>query len=366
MAQGCFSLGRVVMGQMPAGVGWSMGSRATMSSSGHVQHSEDGELAWQQKDVLQRESIQKFVARSDFGKRLCGSGRRAAIYDAVAAHARGKEKVPNVVTTIWELNEESNWMQRPANLRPRSSRPNFKCYADVYSYGDKSPNALVVDFANQYVGGGCFGGGFVQEEQMVVQSTDFAVTLHQHREVIGPRSAVSYEGVHFDAWWTRAAASEKERLSPGDIQPCAAPPLTILAVDAPEMAHYRGGYSKQAFLMLATKVMLIFKVAQALNSPEILSGLLGGGAFRNNRPLVLLLHLPFQPADSDRVVHFYHPIFWSFCRHDVDYLEKELLDRADSFLADLAQRGVETLEQALTAVYNANFPTSQYDHDLIS
>ena len=42
--------------------------------------------------------------------------------------------------------------------------------------------------------------------------------------------------------------------------------------------------------MLAKKVLLIFAAADRLNSPVVLSGLLGGGAYRNNRPLVLLLH----------------------------------------------------------------------------
>ena len=48
--------------------------------------------------------------------------------------------------------------------------------------------------------------------------------------------------------------------------------------------------------MLAKKVLLIFAAADRLNSPVVLSGLLGGGAYRNNRPLVLLLHLLLQPV----------------------------------------------------------------------
>jgi hypothetical protein len=46
-------------------------------------------------------------------------------------------------------------------------------------------------------------------------------------------------------------------------------------------------YSRQSLSYLVKKVLLIFCVAAHRRSPLILSGLLGGGAFRNNWPLVL-------------------------------------------------------------------------------
>ena len=58
------------------------------------------------------------------------------------------------------------------------------------------------------------------------------------------------------------------------------------------------------------KLVLVFAVAAERNSPEIFSGLLGGGAFRNNRPLVLLLHLLLQPIGDRRPITFHHPMFW--------------------------------------------------------
>jgi len=85
-------------------------------------------------------------------------------------------------------------------------------------------------------------------------------------------------------------AAKKECLDPTAIVSCTSPPLTILAVDAPVMSQLVT-YSRQSLSYLVKKVLLIFCVAAHRRSPLILSGLLGGGAFRNNWPLVLLLHL---------------------------------------------------------------------------
>merc|ERR1712217_576235 len=94
-----------------------------------------------------------------------------------------------------------------------------------------------------------------------------------------------------------------------DIQQGLSNPLTILAVDAPKM---RSKYCIDTLRMLAAKVLLIFVAADRLHSPQIFSGLLGGGAFRNNRPLVLLLHLLLQPSHDTPQLLFHHPVFWSF------------------------------------------------------
>ena len=204
---------------------------------------------------------------------------------------------------------------------------------------------------------------------MVVQSTDLAVRLHTERETLDPDEAVSYEGVHIDAWWAREAAAKGEALQPDDIQSCRSRPLTVFAVDAPVMrgvgaVDLQGAYTRSSLEMLARKVLLIFGGADLLQSSSILSGLLGGGAFRNNRPLVLLLHLLLQPVTTDRPLLFHHPVFQAFGGHAVEDLEAGILHCADAMLDALQRRGVWTLGEALSEILAWQLCTSDHDGDL--
>jgi len=326
-----------------------------------------GELQRQEGLVLPRSAIQQLVDDRAFGRRLCGhAGPRAAFFDHVAEMARGgPAKVGNVSSTIWKL-AGREWLNRPVNLERRADRKNFECVAEVYDYRNLPEHALIVDFANEHVGGGCFGAGFVQEEQMVLQSTDFATRLHKQREHIDRCGAVTYEGVHLDAWWPRHVAAKRDELSLAEMVPLKAAesrPLTILAVDAPYMKN-RGAYTADTLKMLARKVMLIFEVSQDMDSPVILTGLLGGGAFRNNRPLVLLLHLLFQKPDVHRPVIFHNPLFWSNCGAFTEDLEEYILTLADRWVEILRARGVQTIEQALHVLLDARLPLSDGDRDL--
>ncbi len=80
-------------------------------------------------------------------------------------------------------------------------RRNFIVNRDIYDYRRLSANSIVVDFANKRVGGGCFGNGWVQEEQMVAQSTDLQVLLREHRETIPNFGMAEYRNIHMDLWW---------------------------------------------------------------------------------------------------------------------------------------------------------------------
>merc|ERR1712087_737861 len=100
------------------------------------------------------------------------------------------------------------------------------------------------------------------------------------------------------------------------------------------MRHERA-YSDKTLQMFAAKVLLVFAAAEGLGSPMIFSGLLGGGAFRNNRPLVLLLHLLLQPDGTDRPAIFHHPVFWSFGCDSVQTIEHRILTHADMMLQRL-------------------------------
>ena len=348
---------------------WSRGHptpAATASRRGHPAsgRTEDGRLSWKKAEVLSRLTIRKAVADNNFGRKTLGyDGDRVSIFDKAASVARRQTREVDVVTTVWRLDGDA-WLNRPVNLQSRLAREEramFQCLPDVYSYNESPVEALVVDFANRHVGGGCFARGFVQEEQMVAQSSDFACQLKLRRPYIEYSAAISYDGIHMDTWWTRQAAAKKGGLAPGDIQDMPTGPFSILAVDAP---HMRGGtYSYSSLGMLARKVLLIFEVAEQKQSPAILTGLLGGGAFRNNRPLVLLLHLLCQTSDSPPV-SFHNPILWSFCELRVEDLQDNILRQADQWMDELRTRGVRTLKDALEWVMERSLPLSINDDDL--
>merc|ERR1712194_586776 len=97
----------------------------------------------------------------------------------------------------------------------------------------------------------------------------------------------------------------------------------------------------------------------------ILTGLLGGGAFRNNRGLVLLLHLLCQRRDSRIPVLFHHPIFWSFSELSEEQLEENVKRSADRLLEALAAAQVTTLGDALSFLLSKRLPLSHYDADLV-
>merc|ERR1712154_357334 len=110
--------------------------------------------------------------------------------------------------------------------------------------------------------------------------------------------------------------------------------LTVLAVDAPVMHRGRHATYREGELhMLTKKVLLIFSVAKSLQSPAITSGLLGGGAFRNNRPLILLLHMLLH--DGTQPLHFHYPIFWAFGACSTVELEQRILAHADVMMQAL-------------------------------
>jgi len=336
-------------------------------SGGLPQHTEDVGLSCGKADRLLRASINKIImSQKSFGNKLGVWSNRANVFDRAAKVAATAGRATDVTTTEWSLNADL-WLRRPVNLQPRSEREDagfFKCTPNIYTYDDKPANSLVVDFANAHVGGGCFGGGFVQEEQMVAQSSDFACQLHQKRPYIRRSSAISYEGIHMDTWWSRSVAAQKGSFAEGDIQDAPSQPLTILAVDAPQMGRGRG-YGEDELCMLAKKVLLIFEVAEQMSCPVILTGLLGGGAFRNNRGLVLLLHLLCQKRDSQKVVYFHHPIFWSFCKLTEQELEENVKRSADAWLELLTAEKVTTLEGALRILLDSRLPLSNYDADLV-
>jgi len=117
--------------------------------------------------------------------------------------------------------------------------------------------------------------------------------------------------------------------------------------------------------MLARKVSLIFEVAEELRSPCIFSGLLGGGAFRGNRPLVLALHMLLSPTSDQVPLHFHHPIFRvGGGAGGIEACEQAVLTLADAIVAELSRRGVATLQDALMQLLHMDLHLSLGDADL--
>ena len=164
-----------------------------------------------------------------------------------------------------------------------------------------------------------------------------------------------------DAWWDRDECAKKENLDLNRIVHQQSAPLTIFAVNAPHMGR-RQRYDQSQLHMLAKKVTLIYAAASHLKAPLICSGLLGGGAFRGNRPLVLLLHLLLH--DGSQPVRFYHPVFWSFSREEVATLQSRIKSFADAMLEKLWGRRVETLDKALEVILASELPLGRNDRDL--
>ena len=81
---------------------------------------------------------------------------------------------------------------------------------DVYNIPKANGNCGIVDFANKQVGGGCFGEGWVQEEQMVAQSTDFAIAVAEHKLWLNERQVGTEENIYFDTWWDKKVAMKHQ------------------------------------------------------------------------------------------------------------------------------------------------------------
>jgi len=243
--------------------------------------------------------------RSNFSRCMgVRSKFKKPIFDQLAKRAMPEAKTCDVSRSKWTLDGEE-WQNIQINLKPiRERGTTFRISSDVYRYKDAPKWTLIVDFANKHVGGGCFGHGFVQEEQMVAQSTDFAILMSMLREYLSNREVATYEGVHMDVWWDKVQC---KKLNTDDIRAELSKPLVIIAADAPDMKRkFKHGYDRECLQMLARKVYMCFAIQERLSCPQMFTGLLGGGDFLGNRALVLLVHCLLQ---TDQHVLFHNPIF---------------------------------------------------------
>ena len=191
---------------------------------------------------------------------------------------------------------------------------------DVYRYNTVPERTMVVDFACPNIGGGCFSGGFAQEEQMVLQSHDLASRIAIQREHIGVQQVLAISGVYMDLWWPSAVAASRLNITASQVIQLGSPQLVVLAANAPNFNNRPKKYTKVALDMLIRKVHLIFMVAREKRSPMVLSGLLGGGAYRGNRPLVICLHMLFHEQLFPLKLHV--PVFESYSSYPVELIDE--------------------------------------------
>ena len=320
--------------------------------------------------VLRRREIDAALECASLGRLVCRPWSwHIPIFNAVAeiARIRASEKESAVLTHRWQLPRDDGkhrllWQVR-VNLVPRSHRETFVATPDVYDHRFLERGVMVVNFAQRRVGGGCFSLGFVQEEQLVAQSVDLTVRLLRHRPKIAKDEVVSFEGVHFDAWWDRGQCAQKAWLDRNAVQPVRPQSTTIVAVNAPPMR--RGVvYTRTTLEMLATKILLMFQVAESLGLKVIYTGLIGGGTCGNNRGLVCASHLLLQPFGYFSRVVFHHPVFEAFNEELPEVLEMRVLQVADRLMELLKAQRVTTLGEALTFLLTLNLPSSYGDADL--
>ena len=149
---------------------------------------------------------------------------------------------PDTVVTRWKVVKD--FWKMPLNLSEVDGRHNVTLLDDIFSYKDKDESTMVVDFSNRKIGGGCFGKGFVQEEQMVAQSSDFATVLlwdyvENKTLKIRPHQCLTISGMSYDLWWNKANAMLKESIVATSILPTNTKAMTILAIAAPTWATIR-------------------------------------------------------------------------------------------------------------------------------
>ena len=310
--------------------------------------------------ILRRQDIDALVHVEGFGRLLTDDADRAVLFDTTASYAKRTLKHTDVVSLSWTL-EDLHWTLLPTRRQGPSDHTLLAVVDSVFEYATLPAGSMVVDFANRCVGGGCFSRGFVQEEQMVVQSADFAARLRAHRPILRDNEVISFSGVHFDAWWDRDVAACRGTVSPYASLARASPPLVVLAANAPRI--HASCYVRDDVQLLAAKILLLFYSARALHCPELCSGLLGGGAFRGNRPLVLLLHMLVK-ATLPIPLRFHLTIFRSFSRCPTLALQLRARLIAEAMRRYLGRADVSNLEQVISTVSSWSLPSSHNDADL--
>ena len=162
--------------------------------------------------------------------------------------------------------------------------------------------------------------------------------------------ACTFEGVHVDLWWSGKEAAMKRKITAEMATTVKAQPLTVVGIAAPKMRPDTKFYSWELLGWLTECMSFVYQVGKRLEPPHTMSGLLGGGAYRGNRPLILLLHLILQPPKMNTILEFHYPIFESYGDPTLQpsELSQRVVERADKMLQQLIDRNATTMEEALS------------------
>ena len=204
---------------------------------------------------------------------------------------------------------------------------------------------------------------------MVLQSHDLASRIAIQREHIGVQQVLAISGVYMDLWWPSAVAASRLNITASQVIQLGSPQLVVLAANAPNFNNRPKKYTKVALDMLIRKVHLIFMVAREKRSPMVLSGLLGGGAYRGNRPLVICLHMLFHEQLFPLKLHV--PVFESYSSYPVEIIFHVIIAKAIELLNKIRQScvtrntSVLSLNELVELLYSFNLPTSHYDNDIL-
>ena len=153
----------------------------------------------------------------------------------------------------------------------------------------------------------------------------------------------------------------REDMNPYASLPRPSPPLVVLAADAPRVRS--ACCDREDVQFLATKILLLFYAARTLGCPSISSGLLGGGAYRGNRPLVLVLHMIIK-ASLPVPLRFHLTVLRSFSSHPPQVLQMRIRMVAESMLRRLFQTEISTMDHAITLLLSSPLPSSHDDADV--
>ena len=148
---------------------------------------------------------------------------------------RRKRRQAEVVITRWRL-EDQSWLGIAVDLAPRGHRKNLTLCPVLYDYQSVAKGTLVVDFVARHVGVGCSTwDGSALSEQLDAQSGEYAVCLTDGAYELGDDDAFTFQGVTIDQCLPRGAAAGEGWVRQEDVVGCCSKPLTVIAVNAPNM-----------------------------------------------------------------------------------------------------------------------------------